>query len=54
MPNLNAVAQDGRWGLEHSKRQYTIIGVDAYRPPYIPWHLTTQEFFQIAYDRSDR
>jgi len=22
--------------------------VDAYRPPYIPWHLTTREFFQIV------
>jgi predicted membrane-bound spermidine synthase len=49
-PNLNAIAQDGRWGLEQSSRRYTIIGVDAYRPPYIPWHLTTQEFFQIVYD----
>lgn len=50
MPNLNAIAQDGRWGLEHSSRQYTIIGVDAYRPPYIPWHLTTQEFFQAVFE----
>jgi len=47
-PNLNAIAQDGRWGLEHSTRQYSIISVDAYRPPYIPWHLTTREFFEIA------
>jgi predicted membrane-bound spermidine synthase len=50
LPNLNAVAQDGRWGLENSSRRYTIIGVDAYRPPYIPWHLTTQEFFQSVKD----
>jgi spermidine synthase len=48
MPNLNAVAQDGRWGLEHSQRLYSIIAIDAYRPPYIPPHLTTQEFFQIV------
>jgi predicted membrane-bound spermidine synthase len=47
-PNLNAIAQDGRWGLEHSQRRYSLIAVDAYRPPYIPWHLTTQEFFQIV------
>jgi predicted membrane-bound spermidine synthase len=46
LPNLNAIAQDGRVGLGRSSKQYTIIGVDAYRPPYIPWHLTTQEFFQ--------
>jgi spermidine synthase len=47
-PNLNAIAQDGRWGLEHSPRRYTLIAIDAYRPPYIPWHLTTREFFQIV------
>jgi spermidine synthase len=50
MPNLNPIAADGRWGLEHSERKYTIISIDAYRPPYIPWHLTTQEFFQIVHD----
>ncbi len=47
-PNLSAIPQDGRWGLEHSQRQYTIVGVDAYRPPYIPWHLTTREFFEVV------
>jgi len=46
IPNLNALPQDGRVGLEHSSKSYTIIAVDAYRPPYIPPHLTTQEFFQ--------
>jgi len=50
-PNLNAFGQDGRWGLAISERRYTVIGIDAYRPPYIPWHLTTQEFFQIVHDR---
>ena len=49
-PNLTPIAADGRYGLAHSGRRYTIIGVDAYRPPYIPWHLTTQEFFQIVFD----
>jgi len=47
-PNLNAMAVDGRWGLEHSQSKYTLIGIDAYRPPYIPFHLTTQEFFLIV------
>lgn len=50
MPNLNAVAQDGRVGLQNSNKTYSIIGVDAYRPPYIPPHLTTQEFFSTARD----
>lgn len=46
MPTLNAIAQDGRYGLRELDRTYTVIGIDAYRPPYIPWHLTTVEFFQ--------
>ncbi len=50
MPNLNALAVDGRIGLARSQQRYSIISVDAYRPPYIPWHLTTQEFFQIVFD----
>ncbi len=50
MPNLNVYVEDGRWGLEHSPQKYNLIAVDAYRPPYIPPHMTTQEFFQIAYD----
>lgn len=44
-PNLNPIAVDGRWGMSHSDEFYTVIGIDAYRLPYIPWHLTTQEFF---------
>jgi hypothetical protein len=48
--NLNPLAVDGRWGLAHSAQLYDIIAVDAYRPPYIPWHLTTREFFQAARD----
>lgn len=47
-PNLNALAQDGRWGLEQSERRYSLIALDAYRPPYIPWHLTTREFFELV------
>jgi spermidine synthase len=47
-PNLNVIVQDGRWGLSHNPNQYQVISVDAYRPPYIPWQMTTQEFFQIV------
>jgi spermidine synthase len=50
MPNLNVIIQDGRWGLSSSQQKYDLICIDAYRPPYIPPHLTTQEFFQIAAD----
>ncbi len=48
--NLNAIAQDGRWGLAQSVKKYQVIALDAYRPPYIPWQLTTQEFFQNVHD----
>ncbi len=51
MGNLNAIAADGRRGLTISEERYSLIVVDAYRPPYIPWHLTTREFFSIARDR---
>jgi spermidine synthase len=48
MPNLKVHIGDGRLGLEQSSYKYDIIAVDAYRPPYIPPHMTTQEFFQIV------
>ncbi len=50
-PNLHAVAQDGRVFLQTTEQRYDVIIVDAYRPPYIPFHLTTVEFFQLAYSR---
>ncbi len=46
MPNLTVYVQDGRYMLNQLDRHYSVIGVDAYRPPYIPWHLTTVEFFK--------
>jgi spermidine synthase len=49
-PNLNIITEDGRWGLAHSKEKYDIVSVDAYRPPYIPWHMTTLEFFTIVHE----
>jgi len=48
MPNLTVHVEDGRLGLEQSEYKYDIIAVDAYRPPYIPPHMTTREFFAIC------
>lgn len=45
-PGLNVIVEDGRFGLNRLDHRYTMIGVDAYRVPYVPWHLTTVEFFQ--------
>lgn len=49
-PNLRAVAQDGRYFLAHTDRRYDVVAVDAYRAPYIPFHLTTREFFTLVRD----
>jgi len=42
---LNIYVEDARWGITHNENLYQVINVDAYDPPYIPWHLTTREFF---------
>jgi len=46
MPSLTTYAQDGRFILNHIDEKFTLVGIDAYRPPYIPWHLTTVQFFE--------
>lgn len=46
MPSLTAIADDGRLALNGMTDLYDVIALDAYRPPYIPWHLTTVEFFE--------
>ena len=45
-PNFEPVAIDGRYFLTNSDETYDVIAIDAYRPPYIPFHLTTREFFE--------
>jgi predicted membrane-bound spermidine synthase len=51
-PNVRAVAADGRSWLraQPAERRYSVIAVDAYRPPYIPFHISTVEFFQLVRD----
>jgi predicted membrane-bound spermidine synthase len=51
-PNLTPVAADGRRWLaqQPDDATWSLIAVDAYRPPYIPFHLTTMEFFQLTHD----
>jgi spermidine synthase len=44
-PNINAIVGDGRYQLNQLESLYSVITIDAYRVPYIPWHLTTHEFF---------
>jgi predicted membrane-bound spermidine synthase len=49
-PNLNVIVEDGRLALHRSVRRYDVIGIDAYRVPYVPWNLTTVEFFRDVRD----
>lgn len=48
VPGLTVYIGDGRLNLERNAHKYDIIAVDAYRPPYIPPHMTTYEFFSIV------
>lgn len=48
---LHAYVDDGRRGLRRAVNRYDLIILDAYRPPYIPPHLTTVEFFALVRDR---
>jgi spermidine synthase len=45
-PNINVIVGDGRYELNQLQSAYGVITLDAYKVPYIPWHLTTQEFFR--------
>jgi predicted membrane-bound spermidine synthase len=47
-PNYHVAADDARAWLARSSQQYDIIGIDAYHQPYIPFHLTTIEFFELV------
>lgn len=44
-PNINVIVGDGRYELNQLDGRYDVITLDAYKVPYIPWHLTTREFF---------
>lgn len=55
-PRLRIFSQDARpflrsSGLGDGEGRYDLIGVDAYRQPYIPFYLTTREFFREVRDR---
>ena len=50
LPNLTVHIADGRTYLLQTDARYSVIAIDAYRLPYIPWHLTTVEFFREVRD----
>jgi spermidine synthase len=51
-PTLHLHAADARpWLREQDGVRFDAISIDAYRQPYIPFYLTTREFFQLVRDR---
>jgi spermidine synthase len=50
-PNINVIVGDGRYELSQLDTRYDLITLDAYKVPYIPWHLTTREFFTEVKDK---
>ncbi len=47
-PNFKIANSDGRLYLQKSKDKYDIILIDAYRGPFVPFHLLTKEFYQLV------
>ena len=53
-PRLHLYHEDARPFLRRIDASYDVISVDAYRQPYIPFYLTTEEFFETVRDRLAR
>jgi spermidine synthase len=50
-PRLTLHHEDARPFIRRTDARYDVVSVDAYRQPYIPFYLTTVEFFEAVRDR---
>ena len=50
-PRLRLHHEDARPYLRRTDARYDVIALDTYRQPYIPFYLSTVEFFELAHDR---
>jgi spermidine synthase len=50
-PRLRLYHEDARPFLRRIDARYDVISVDIYRQPYIPFYVTTREFFETVRDR---
>lgn len=50
-PNYNIVEADGRLFLVRDKKSYDLIFIDAYRGPFVPFHLLTHEYYELVKKR---
>ncbi len=48
--HFKQIVKDGRLFLADTKDHYDIILIDAYRGPFVPFHLLTQQFYQLVKD----
>lgn len=44
-PNLHVHVEDGRSFIRTTSEKYNVVAIDAFQQPYIPFQLTTHEFF---------
>ena len=44
-PNLHVHVEDGRTYIDTTHETYDVVAIDAFQQPYIPFQLTTREFF---------
>jgi spermidine synthase len=44
-PNLHVYTEDGRTFIRTTQAKYDVVAIDAFQQPYIPFQLTTREFF---------
>ncbi len=45
-PNLHVSVADGRTFMRVTHHTYDVVAIDAFQQPYIPFQLTTREFFE--------
>jgi spermidine synthase len=50
-PRLTVISADARPFLRTTSERYDVIMIDAYRQPYVPFYLTTREFFRLVRQR---
>ena len=48
---LHVITADARPFLQHTHDRFDLILVDAYRQPYVPFYLATQQFFRLVRSR---
>ncbi len=47
-PNFDMEIKDGRVYLARTHKRFDVIFIDAYRGPFVPFHLLTREFYSLV------